>query len=203
MPSATTGPTTASASACCRASPRCSASPDSPLAWQPDVVHANDWQSALAPAWLHYEGGAASVVTVHNIAFQGNFAADHLAALGLPAAGLDLRWRRVPRPAFLPQGRPATGDADLDGQPDLRPRDPGRGVRLRAGAAAPPPHRRPARHPQRRQQRPSGTRLPTRRWRRATPPTGWPASAPTSARCRSKWGWPSATTGRCSASSAA
>ncbi len=56
----------------------------SPLAWRPDVVHLNDWQSALAPAWLHYEGGAASVVTVHNIAFQGNFAADHLTALGLP-----------------------------------------------------------------------------------------------------------------------
>lgn len=59
--------------------------PASPLAWRPDVVHLNDWQSALAPAWLHYEGGAASVVTVHNIAFQGNFAADLLPALGLPA----------------------------------------------------------------------------------------------------------------------
>ncbi len=58
--------------------------PGSPLDWRPDVVHLNDWQSALAPAWLHYEGGAASVVTVHNIAFQGNFAADHLTALGLP-----------------------------------------------------------------------------------------------------------------------
>ena len=56
----------------------------SPLGWQPDVVHVNDWQTALAPAWLHYEGGAASVVTVHNIAFQGNFAAGHLSALGLP-----------------------------------------------------------------------------------------------------------------------
>ncbi len=56
----------------------------SPLDWRPDVVHLNDWQSALAPAWLHYEGGAASVVTVHNIAFQGNFAADLLPALGLP-----------------------------------------------------------------------------------------------------------------------
>jgi len=56
----------------------------SPLDWQPDVVHVNDWQTALAPAWLHYEGGAASVVTVHNIAFQGNFPAGHLAALGLP-----------------------------------------------------------------------------------------------------------------------
>ncbi len=56
----------------------------SPLAWRPDVVHLNDWQTALAPAWLHYEGGAASVVTVHNIAFQGNFAPGHLSALGLP-----------------------------------------------------------------------------------------------------------------------
>jgi starch synthase len=56
----------------------------SPLGWLPDVVHVNDWQTALAPAWLHYEGGAASVVTVHNIAFQGNFAPGHLSALGLP-----------------------------------------------------------------------------------------------------------------------
>jgi starch synthase len=59
--------------------------PASPLGWQPDVVNLNDWQSALAPAWLHYEGGAPSVVTVHNIAFQGNFAATLLPALGLPA----------------------------------------------------------------------------------------------------------------------
>lgn len=57
---------------------------DSPLAWRPDVVHLNDWQTALAPAWLHDTGGAASVVTVHNIAFQGSFAASHLSALGLP-----------------------------------------------------------------------------------------------------------------------
>ena len=56
----------------------------SPLGWQPDVVQVNDWQTALAPAWLHYEGGAASVVTVHNIAFQGCFDREHLAGLGLP-----------------------------------------------------------------------------------------------------------------------
>lgn len=56
----------------------------SPLAWHPDVVHCNDWQTALAPSWLHYEGGAASVVTVHNIAFQGNYAPGHCSALGLP-----------------------------------------------------------------------------------------------------------------------
>lgn len=58
--------------------------PGNPLGWQADVVHANDWQAALAPAWLHYEGGAASVVTVHNIAFQGCFGRDSLDGLGLP-----------------------------------------------------------------------------------------------------------------------
>jgi starch synthase len=57
--------------------------------WRPDVVHVNDWQTALATAWLHYEGGAASVVTVHNIAFQGSFEEPLRAALGLPEAA----WR--------------------------------------------------------------------------------------------------------------
>ncbi len=61
----------------------------SPLDWRPDVVHVNDWQTALAPAYLHYEGGAASVVTVHNIAFQGCFPAGLRAGLGLPEAA----WR--------------------------------------------------------------------------------------------------------------
>jgi len=61
----------------------------SPLDWRPDVVHVNDWQTALAPAWLRYEGGAASVVTVHNIAFQGCFDASLRHALGLP----DAAWR--------------------------------------------------------------------------------------------------------------
>ncbi len=61
----------------------------SKLNWRPDVVHVNDWQTALAPAWLHYEGGAASVVTVHNIAFQGCFDESLRHALGLP----DAAWR--------------------------------------------------------------------------------------------------------------
>jgi starch synthase len=58
--------------------------PMSPLGWQPDVVHVNDWQSALAPAFLHYTRGAASVVTVHNVSFPGCFERDLLAGLGLP-----------------------------------------------------------------------------------------------------------------------
>lgn len=53
----------------------------------PDVLHAHDWQAALAPAYLHYGGGArpATVVTIHNIAFQGQFAKELLAPLRLPA----------------------------------------------------------------------------------------------------------------------
>ena len=55
-------------------------------AFRPDVVHAHDWQAGLAPAYLHFEPGPrpATVLTVHNLAFQGQFPAEHLEALGLP-----------------------------------------------------------------------------------------------------------------------
>ena len=56
----------------------------SPIDWQANVVHVNDWQSAMAPVYLHFEGGSASVVTVHNIAFMGCFGHEYLASLGLP-----------------------------------------------------------------------------------------------------------------------
>jgi starch synthase len=53
----------------------------------PDVVHAHDWQAALVPALLHY--GAArrppTVLTIHNLSFQGLFPPTLLAAVGLPA----------------------------------------------------------------------------------------------------------------------
>ena len=56
--------------------------------WAPDVVHAHDWQAALAPAYLHFGGGTrpATVTTVHNLAFQGRFPADMFGTLGLPDA---------------------------------------------------------------------------------------------------------------------
>lgn len=64
------------------------ASNASPISWRPDILHCNDWQSALAPAYLHYlhGGGAATVMTIHNLAFQGLFPASMLADLGLPPA---------------------------------------------------------------------------------------------------------------------
>ncbi len=58
----------------------------SPLAWRPDVLHCNDWPCGLAPAYLHFMSGvkAATVMSIHNLAFQGIFPADTLAPLGLP-----------------------------------------------------------------------------------------------------------------------
>jgi starch synthase len=53
-----------------------------------DVLHAHDWQAGLAPAYLVYGEEArsrpASVMTIHNMAFQGYFGADFFARLELP-----------------------------------------------------------------------------------------------------------------------
>ncbi len=55
--------------------------------WRPDILHAHDWQAGLAPAYLAYHGaeGVKSVITVHNIAFQGWAPASLLGELRLPA----------------------------------------------------------------------------------------------------------------------
>lgn len=55
-----------------------------------DVLHAHDWQSGLAPAYLAYTVDPAkrpaSVMTIHNMAFQGFFAADFFSRLELPSS---------------------------------------------------------------------------------------------------------------------
>ena len=57
-------------------------------AWgKADVLHAHDWQTGLAPAYLAAWGvDVKSVFTIHNIAYQGMFMAKHLAELDLPWA---------------------------------------------------------------------------------------------------------------------
>uniref|UniRef100_UPI00373689D2 glycogen synthase GlgA n=1 Tax=Corynebacterium variabile TaxID=1727 RepID=UPI00373689D2 len=53
--------------------------------WRPDLVHAHDWQAGLVPSYLKYAGSdVPTVVTVHNIAFQGIFGPDQLDRLKLP-----------------------------------------------------------------------------------------------------------------------
>ena len=50
------------------------------LDWAPDIIHCNDWQTALVPVYLLEEkyripqlGGARTVFTIHNIEYQGRY----------------------------------------------------------------------------------------------------------------------------------
>lgn len=53
--------------------------------FQPQLVHANDWQTALALPWLETLAPAqARVYTIHNLAYQGVFPAREADQLGLP-----------------------------------------------------------------------------------------------------------------------
>ncbi len=61
------------------------ASSESPLEWRPDVLHCNDWQSGLAPAYLRLNGHhTPSILTVHNLAYQGIFPPYDMATVDLP-----------------------------------------------------------------------------------------------------------------------
>jgi len=58
--------------------------------FKPDIVHVHDWQSALAAAYLkvwHWNdevlGKAASVLTIHNLAYQGKYGKENYDYLGL------------------------------------------------------------------------------------------------------------------------
>lgn len=56
--------------------------------WTPDVLHLHDWQAGLVPAYLQGMGGKVpTVMTVHNIAFQGMADGALRTALNLPEAG--------------------------------------------------------------------------------------------------------------------
>ncbi|MDT8435884.1 MAG: glycogen synthase GlgA [Gemmatimonadota bacterium] len=57
---------------------------------RPDVVHAHDWQAALAPVYVRAglavgtDSRPALILTLHNLAYQGQFPADRWADTGLP-----------------------------------------------------------------------------------------------------------------------
>jgi starch synthase len=54
--------------------------------WRPRALHLHDWQAALVPAYLRGMGvdDVRTLLTIHNIAFQGLAPAHLLPALGLP-----------------------------------------------------------------------------------------------------------------------
>ncbi len=64
------------------------------LRWSPDIVHANDWHTALVPQLMKHLGlphskGARSVLTIHNLAYQGAFPRAQAGAIGLSDAALE------------------------------------------------------------------------------------------------------------------
>lgn len=67
-------------------------SPMSPVSWRPQLVHANDWQTGLAPAYaaLVFDRATPTVMTIHNLAFQGVFAPHWVADLALPASSFSV-----------------------------------------------------------------------------------------------------------------
>jgi starch synthase len=60
--------------------------------WRPQVLHAHDWQAGLAPAYLALSGRPrpATLLTIHNLAFQGRFPAALLPRLKLPPASFSV-----------------------------------------------------------------------------------------------------------------
>ncbi len=59
--------------------------------WQPDIIHCNDWHSGLIPAYLRTTDAnnpatvqAATLFTIHNLAYQGDFPRNEWGSTGLP-----------------------------------------------------------------------------------------------------------------------
>lgn len=54
--------------------------------WLPDILHCNDWQTALAPALITAEPQRpATIFTIHNLAYQGLYSYASFLATDLPA----------------------------------------------------------------------------------------------------------------------
>lgn len=63
----------------------------SPLEWHPHLVHCNDWQTGLTPAYLHFLPGAVPCIfTIHNLAFQGIFPPETVSQLRLPPSSFNM-----------------------------------------------------------------------------------------------------------------
>jgi starch synthase len=61
--------------------------------FRPDVLHLHDWQAALAPVYIgeHFRGdptfiGVKTLLTIHNLGYQGLFGPEVLPQIGLPGA---------------------------------------------------------------------------------------------------------------------
>ena len=59
--------------------------------WRADLLHLNDWPSGLASAYLAWRGQRIpTILTIHNLAYQGNFERNRLSHLGIPDAAFQM-----------------------------------------------------------------------------------------------------------------
>lgn len=60
--------------------------------WQPDLIQCNDWQTGLAPAYMKLvdKSTTKSILSIHNLAFQGCFDASWVVKLDLPKTGFQM-----------------------------------------------------------------------------------------------------------------
>src|SRR5215831_4029919 len=59
--------------------------------WAADLVHANDWQAALVPAYLAWAGSdMPTILTIHNLAYQGLFPRESLRRIGAPESSFHI-----------------------------------------------------------------------------------------------------------------
>lgn len=66
------------------------------LSWRPDIIHCNDWQTALVPYYLNtiykeddFLRGIKTVFTIHNFAYQGIFKKNFAAAVDVQAIDME------------------------------------------------------------------------------------------------------------------
>lgn len=70
--------------------------------WRPDLLHLNDWPSALAAHYLQDENDIPTVLTIHNLAYQGVFPASTATSIGMTRKRID--HDRHGRISFLHEG---------------------------------------------------------------------------------------------------
>ncbi|HLJ35780.1 MAG TPA: glycogen synthase [Ktedonobacteraceae bacterium] len=64
------------------------------LDWSPDIIHCHDWHTGIVPNWMHtiyhddpFYANAATVYTIHNLAYQGIFGYRMLEVAGVADHG--------------------------------------------------------------------------------------------------------------------
>ena len=106
--------------------------------WCADILHANDWPSAMAPAYLAWnELRVPTILTIHNLAYQGLFPRETLRPDRRAGCCVHHRRARILQQGVVPQERARLCRSPHHRQRDLCAGDHDAAIRLppRRGAA--------------------------------------------------------------------